>query len=398
MAEGGIGVEQTRTIVASMRKLPKDLDPAMRDECEHQLVVHGREFEPAPFANFATAVVAALTADAAPDDEDRANKIEFHLGVRDPFTGMTKFRGQVDDLGAEVLSQAIDGLSKPCPERQDGEPGPAGGNGNAGWNGSDGAGPDDAGGTDLTEPARTMRANRVGTRPVLARAWPGATAATAMALATAGRASAGTGAGAGAGELIPDGRSAACRRGQALIEALRRFLDLGLGPIQGGERPHVTVTVDYETLRSKIGAAYLDFGGTIDAGTARMLACDASIIPAVLGSPSQVLDVGMASRSFPTATRRAITLRDRGCSFPGCNRPPAWSDAHHVRHWADHGPSDYCNGVLLCRLHHSLIHRGDWEIRWAADGIPEYIPPAWVDPARKPRRNHSHRIPEVVGL
>ena len=118
IAEGGIGVDQTRTIVASMRKLPKDLDPSTRDECEHQLVVHGREFEPAPFANFAKAVVATLTADAAPDDEDRANRIEFHLGVRDPYTGMTKFRGQVDDLGAAVLSQAIDGLSKPCPERQ----------------------------------------------------------------------------------------------------------------------------------------------------------------------------------------------------------------------------------------------------------------------------------------
>ena len=292
LAEGGIGVEQTRIVVASMRKIPKDVDPVTRDSCEQLLVDKGREFEPAPFANFAKAVVATVSADAAPDDEDRANRIEFHLGVRDPYTGMTKFRGQVDDLGAEVLSQAIDGLSQPCPERQNrtvraGRHRPRVGNGRhrprVGHVGRAGAD------RDRTRP-------RTGTEPVRRaadRARPGA------------------------GQLIPDSRSAACRRGQALLEALRRFLDLGLGPIQGGERPHVTVTVDLEVLRSKIGAAYLDFGGTIDAGTARMLACDASIVPAVLGSPSQVLDVGMASRLFTDRDQAGDHAAGPGMQLPG---------------------------------------------------------------------------------
>ena len=94
---------------------------------------------------------------------------------------------------------------------------------------------------------------------------------------------------------------------------LRRYLDLGDAPVQGGERPHVTVTIDLQDLRNGVGAATLEHGGPISAGEARMLACDARIIPAVLGGASQVLDVGAASRSFPAAIRRAITLRDRGC-------------------------------------------------------------------------------------
>ena len=137
----------------------------------------------------------------------------------------------------------------------------------------------------------------------------------------------------------PDPRSAATRRGQALIEALHRYLDVGDLPTQGGERPHITLTMDYADLQRAVGAATLEHGGPISAGQARMLACDAKIIPAVLGSRSQVLDVGAAARLFPTAVRRAITLRDKGCVWPGCDRPAGWCDAHHVRHWADGGPT-----------------------------------------------------------
>ena len=84
-----------------------------------------------------------------------------------------------------------------------------------------------------------------------------------------------------------------------------------------------------------------------------MLACDAKIIPAVLGSKSQVLDVGAAARLFPTAVRRAIVLRDKGCVWPGCDRPAGWCDAHHVDFWANGGPTSFDNGVLLCRRHHT---------------------------------------------
>ena len=124
----------------------------------------------------------------------------------------------------------------------------------------------------------------------------------------------------------------------------------------------------------------------------------ASIIPVVMGSDSQVLDVGRSSRTFPTAIRRAITVRDKGCTFPGCDRPPGWTDAHHVKEWFHDGVSSYENGCLLCRFHHTLIHKGDWRIQWAADGIPEFIPPPWLDPEQKPRRNIMHNTAALLDM
>ncbi|WP_146053575.1 HNH endonuclease signature motif containing protein, partial [Amycolatopsis lurida] len=66
--------------------------------------------------------------------------------------------------------------------------------------------------------------------------------------------------------------------------------------------------------------------------------------------------------------------------------------AHHIHHWADGGPTDLRNLVLLCGFHHRLIHHGDWEVRMAADGLPEFIPPQYRDPLRHPRRNTLHRV------
>jgi hypothetical protein len=127
----------------------------------------------------------------------------------------------------------------------------------------------------------------------------------------------------------------------------------------------------------------------LSAAQARRLACDAKIIPAVLGSESEVLDHGRAKRVVDPKLRRALHVRDRGCAFPGCRRPPKWTDAHHVRHWADGGPTDLDNLVLLCRQHHMLIHHSPWDVR-IDHGIPVFIPPATVDPHRRPIRNPLH--------
>ena len=152
--------------------------------------------------------------------------------------------------------------------------------------------------------------------------------------------------------------------------------------------------MDLDALRGRFGTAVLDHGGPITAAQARMLACDAMIIPAVLGSGSQVLDVGTAVRLFPQPIRRAITLRDRGCTFPGCDRPATWCDCHHVKAWADGGPTSLANGVLLCPHHHRQIHRGHWEIRFAADGVPEYLPPTVDRP--EPHTTEKHHAPQPL--
>ncbi len=195
-----------------------------------------------------------------------------------------------------------------------------------------------------------------------------------------------------------DPRPAATRRAHALVEVLEYVLRTGGNadnplPETAGVRPHITVTLDWDILKQQARGAVLDDGHRLSPADTRRLLCDAGVIPAVLGGAGEVLDLGRSSRTFSTAIRRAITIRDRGCSFPGCSRPPNWCDAHHVKWWArDLGETSYQNGTLLCSFHHTEIHRGDWRIQPGPDGVPEFVPPKWLDSAQKPRRNTAHHI------
>ena len=120
----------------------------------------------------------------------------------------------------------------------------------------------------------------------------------------------------------------------------------------------MTVTVDVETVRSGFGrTSELDHAGPVGAETARRLACDASIRRVVMAAPSEPLDVGRRTPVVPPAVRRAVIMRDRHCRFPGCDRPQAWCDAHHVVHWAEGGPTALPNLLLLCRRHHRMVHQ-----------------------------------------
>src|SRR5947208_10566469 len=125
--------------------------------------------------------------------------------------------------------------------------------------------------------------------------------------------------------------------------------------------------------------AVTETGVPLSAATARRLACDATIIPLVLGANSEPLDIGRATRLIPPAIRRALIARDRGCAFPGCRRPPRWCDAHHIKYWADGGETCLENLVLLCSHHHDLIHHSQWTVA-ITDGRPVVTPTAWLDP------------------
>ncbi len=92
-------------------------------------------------------------------------------------------------------------------------------------------------------------------------------------------------------------------------------------------------------------------------GVVRRLACDCAVIPTVLGSDGQVVEMGCAVRLFTGAQVRRLWLRDRGCTFPGCSMPAQWTDAHHLVHWADGGPSDLENAALVCPRHHTVVHQ-----------------------------------------
>ncbi|WNV84156.1 DUF222 domain-containing protein [Umezawaea sp. Da 62-37] len=189
----------------------------------------------------------------------------------------------------------------------------------------------------------------------------------------------------------PDTRTLPERQGDALADLLdlaSRSQDL---PIEAGERPHVAVTIDYRTLMSGIGTATLGDTSVISAGEARRIACTAGIIPAVLGERGEVLDIGRMSRRLTPHLRRALHLRDGGCAFPMCDRPPNWADAHHIREWSQGGNTGMDNLVLLCRRHHVLIHHSEWEVRMSG-GLPSFHPPAFMDPLRRPVHNVVRRL------
>jgi hypothetical protein len=134
--------------------------------------------------------------------------------------------------------------------------------------------------------------------------------------------------GTGPGDGGVDSRSPGQRRADALVEVCRLALACGGLPDNGGERPQVAVTIDFDRLREQTATATLDDGTVISPAAARRLACDAQLLPVVLGGAGQVLDVGRERRLFTGPIRRALVLRDRGCGFPGCDRPPRWCEGH----------------------------------------------------------------------
>lgn len=175
------------------------------------------------------------------------------------------------------------------------------------------------------------------------------------------------------GALNPtDDRTGAQRRADAFVDLCRDHLDHGDGPRRGGEKPHVEVTIDIEALTSATGLARVD-DVAISAETARRLACDAGVTRMITKGRSEPLDVGRRTRTVPSSLRRALNRRDDGCSAPGCDRPQRWCDAHHVVHWADGGPTDLDNLVLLCRRHHRMVHEGRLESRRVVERAPPQV-------------------------
>jgi hypothetical protein len=177
--------------------------------------------------------------------------------------------------------------------------------------------------------------------------------------------------------LTQDLRTPGQRRADALGEICREWLDLALRPTVAGERPHVVVTIDLETLERRVaasGGARLQDAGAITAETARRLACDADITRVIVGPASEPLEVGRRTKVVPPAIRRALVVRDGGCASRGCTARAAWCDAHHVRHWADGGETGLSNLVLLCRAHHRLIHAGAMSVE-LVEGRPVFRRP-----------------------
>ncbi|MBB6403537.1 HNH endonuclease signature motif containing protein [Arthrobacter sp. AZCC_0090] len=225
-----------------------------------------------------------------------------------------------------------------------------------------------------------------------------------------------------------DRRTRAQKLLDGLLGACKIALATGALPASGGQRPQIMATIDHRDLLTPLkyagqltfpeqseqpahaggslphrqpalfgqsqpqtGTGTFTFTGPVPTATLRKIACDADIIPVVLGGEGQVLDIGRASRIFPAHIRKAITARDKGCAFPSCTMPAPWCEAHHIEYWSRGGPTSVGNGVLLCSHHHHLIHKEEWHIQVQA-GVPWFIPPPHIDPRQQPRKNHYFHV------
>ena len=231
-----------------------------------------------------------------------------------------------------------------------------------------------------------------------------------------------------------DERSPARRRADAFGHILDRYLASSNRPTEGGEKPHVNLHINLRDLQNPGGqnssditddettraatepdndprsdrGAYRDlFGdgssvgwlpwmGPLSRNSSRQLACDCLLTAIVMDENGNPLNLARTVRTVTAKQKRALTARDHGCAFPGCGKPAAWTEGHHIWHWTDGGPTDMNNLVLLCGFHHRLIHHSDWEVFIAADQHPWFVPPATVDPTRQPRRSHARAGPHIA--
>src|ERR1700694_485904 len=167
-----------------------------------------------------------------------------------------------------------------------------------------------------------------------------------------------------------DDRNRERRLADALVDLSMHAFDTGLIPQQASQRTHLQVTTTLETLRGLPGAAAaeMEFSLPISAKAVERLACDCSVTRILLDSDSMVIAVGRAKRVISGPQRKALSARDRGCIWPGCDRPASWTSGHHLVHWIRGGSGDLPNLVLLCYRHHWMVHEGKWQLVRSDEG------------------------------
>ena len=188
---------------------------------------------------------------------------------------------------------------------------------------------------------------------------------------------------------LPDRRSAARRRADALVQLAEQ--SLAASTATESARPRLVVSVPLDTVqrpaRPGVAPGLLDGGAPVSASTVGVLACDAEVVLVLVGADGSPLDVGRTVYAFPTPIRRAILARDRGCTFPTCTRPAGWCQVHHLTAYSAGGSTSERNGTALCGYHHRLVHRQGWrgelngsQVTWHPPdrGSPHVPPPPWM--------------------
>ncbi|HEY0166118.1 MAG TPA: DUF222 domain-containing protein [Jatrophihabitans sp.] len=184
--------------------------------------------------------------------------------------------------------------------------------------------------------------------------------------------------------------------GQRMHDAFRSVLKIALRsaelPRSAGVSATVLITMTAEQFESRTGLATTSFGQRVTVDQALRVADQASIAWVVHGSKGGVLNYGTTQRCATEKQTLALIARDQGCAFPGCTAPPEWTEKHHVVPWSKGGQTDLSNLVLLCDYHHDRIDSHGWRVTML-DGVPWFVPPAWLDAEQTPRRNQRINRP-----
>lgn len=187
-------------------------------------------------------------------------------------------------------------------------------------------------------------------------------------------------------ESVQDVRS----YGQRMHDALEDLTGLAVRRtelVESGAPAQVIITMTAAQLSDRTGLAETSFGQLLTIPEALRLADEAAISLLVRDVRGAILKHGRLKRIATRAQTLALIARGRGCSFPGCDRPPEWCQRHHIVGWAEGGQTDLDNLTLLCGYHHRHFEAEGWSCR-LVEGLPTWIPPHWIDRERRPRRNH----------
>jgi uncharacterized protein DUF222 len=371
---------QAQVIVETLQRLPATVPAEHVTVAETEMVTAATTLGPRDLRRLGRAIADRLDTDGPEPDENAAHaRQDFWLA---PTTlgaaGAVRFGGLLANENAELLRTLIDAAARPRTTPA-GEPDPR----TIGQRRADA----------LTTVLRTAAASggeipaHGGIKPHITVTIPYDALATATALNGAGLNATGL------NVLTTTASPGPGSPGSSVhpTPALPGLTDIGpTGTIATGttpdraapSRPAFATTTSNRLVGvdRRAGVGELVFGNPLSASAVRRLACDAGIIPLVLGANSEPLDVGRELRLVTPAIRRALTARDGGCIIPGCGAPPGQCDAHHLIHWADGGETSLVNSVLACTPHHRAIHLGIWLIT-IVNGQVQVTRPDWTEPA-----------------
>ena len=353
-AEGEISVAHARAVTTTVHKIPTAVRAEHGDAVEAFLVELAQQQSADRVAKAGTHALAVLDPDGTLASEEDQQRLR-GLTIRANPDGSADLRGRLTPACAAVALAVLDPLAAPKPSTPTTAHGATASNATADADAADAA----CGGAGAD--AVSCGGAAAGTVPV----------------------------------PDPDPRSYPQRMHDALLDAGQRLLGSGTLPDSGGVPATVLVTMTLDQLESRLGVATTSHGGLITIPAALRLAADADIIPVVLGDGGGILAHGRSKRHATTKHRRVLAARDRGCSFPGCDAPPQWTQTHHIIPWAHGGCTDLANTTLLCGFHHRTHEAMGWDCHMI-NAIPMWSPPWWLDPTRTPIRNTTHHITDYL--